>query len=98
MSRAFKKLFGFGPWRRGPELVIAIDEKGIEAFNNARARNPEWRPDFAGSSLRGMDVSLMNLKAANLVGAKLDGVVVDNLELSDERARTTLARRGAVVE
>jgi uncharacterized protein YjbI with pentapeptide repeats len=97
MSRPFKKLFGFGPWRRGPELVLAIQQTSVEAFNRARAKNPQWRPDFRGASLRGIELGQANLKAANLVGADLDGAVVDNLALSDERARTALGRRGAIV-
>lgn len=98
MSRPFKKLFGFGPWRKGTDLVDVIRRQGIERFNAARAKNPTWRPDFSGASLAGMDLTYANLKAANLVGADLEGVTVDNLKLSDERARRTLARRGAIVE
>jgi len=98
MSRPFKKLFGLGPWRKGADLVNVIHEQGIERFNTARAKNPTWRPDFSGASLAGLDLSRANLKAANLVDADLDGVTVDNLKLNDERARRTLARRGAIVE
>ncbi len=98
MSRPFKKLFGFGPWRRGADLVDVIRKQGIEHFNAARAKNPGWRPDFSGASLAGLDLTQANLRAANLVGADLNDVTVDNLKLNDERARRTLARRGAIVE
>lgn len=98
MSRPFKKLFGFGPWHKGQELVFIIQDKGIAAFNHTRSKNPGWRPDFSGASLRGMDLSIANLKMADLISADLNGVIIDNLELNDERARKTLARRGAIVE
>ncbi len=98
MSRPFKKLFGFGPWRKGEELVFVIQDRGINAFNNARAKSPQWKPDFGRASLKGLDLSVANVKAANMVHANLDGVIVDNLELDDERARKALARRGAIVE
>ena len=98
MSRPFKKLFGFGPWRSGQDLVLVIQQQGIPAFNNARARNPAWRPDFSGASLTGMDLSLANLQAANLVKADLNGVLIDNLEMTDDRARPRLEKRGAIVE
>jgi len=98
MSRAYKKLFGFGPYHKGEQLVFLIQNGGIESFNAARSKNPNWRPDFSGADLRGIDVSLANLQGANLSKASLDGVIVDNLEMSDERARRVLARRGAIVE
>lgn len=96
--RAFKKLFGFGPWHSGQDLVQLLHKQGIEAFNEARSKNPRWRPDFSGSSLQGLDLSVVNVKQANFVGASLDGVIVDNLALDDERARNTLERRGAIVK
>ena len=98
MSRAFKKLFGFGPWYRGADLVLVIQQRSIESYNHARSGSPQWKPDFSGASLRGMDLSYANVKAANFVGADLDGVIIDNLEMNDERARVALARRGAIVE
>jgi uncharacterized protein YjbI with pentapeptide repeats len=98
MSRAFKTMLGLGPWRKGEELVFVIQEKGAAAFNKARSQNPQWRPDFGTADLKGVDLTDINLKAANLVKANLEGVIVDNLQLSDERARKTLARRGAIVE
>jgi uncharacterized protein YjbI with pentapeptide repeats len=98
MSRAFKKLFGLGSWYRGPELALVIQQRSIESFNHARSGSPQWKPDFRGASLRGMDLSYANIKAANFVGADLDGVIIDNLEMTDERARVALARRGAIVE
>ncbi len=96
--RAFKTLFGLGPWLKGEALAHKLQEQGVEAFNKARSRNPQWQPDFRNADLRGMDLSLANLKNANLVGANVDGVILDNLELYGERARNALARRGAVVE
>ncbi len=98
MSRAFKKMFGFGPWRKGEDLVFIMRDRGVPAFNNARAKSPQWRPDFGTASLEGIDLSQANIKAANLKHANLEGVIVDNLALSDERARKALARRGAIVE
>ncbi len=98
MSRAFRKLFGFGPWYRGAALVEAIQRRGIDAYNAARAKNPGWRPDFNGGALRGLDLSQANVKGANMVAADLNGVTIDNLEMTDDRARTRLAKRGAIVE
>ncbi|MBN2471343.1 MAG: pentapeptide repeat-containing protein [Anaerolineae bacterium] len=98
MARPFKKLFGFGPWRKGVDLVLVIQQQGIERFNDARSKNPRWRPDFSGASLSGLDLSNANVKAANLVGADLNGVIIDNLEMDDERARPRLAKRGAIVD
>jgi hypothetical protein len=98
MSRAFKTMFGFGPWRKGQELVAVMLDKGIHAFNDARSRNPGWKPDFSGASLRGLDLSIANIRSANLVGADLNGVIIDNFEFEDERARPRLAKRGAIVE
>jgi uncharacterized protein YjbI with pentapeptide repeats len=97
MSRAFKKLFGFGPYRKGPDLVLVIQQKGVEGFNAARSKNRAWRPDFSGASLAGIDISIANLQGANLVGADLNGVIIDNLEMTDDRARPRLEKRGAVV-
>lgn len=97
MSRPFKKMFGFGPWRSGPDLVLVIQQQGIPRFNAARAKSPNWRPDFSGASLAGIEISLANLQGANLVGADLTGVLIDNLEMTDERARPRLEKRGAIV-
>ncbi|GAB4572364.1 MAG: hypothetical protein Kow0077_11580 [Anaerolineae bacterium] len=97
MSRAFKKLFGFGPWRKGPELVAVIRLQGIEVYNHARSRNPGWRPDFSGASLAGLDLSRANVKGAIMITADLNGVIIDNLEMTDERARPRLKKRGAIV-
>lgn len=97
-TRAFKTLFGLGPWRKGPALVRAIRDKGVDAFNRTRSRHPHWAPDFSGAALRDLDLTLANVRYANMVGAELDGVILDGLELSGERAKNTLARRGAVVE
>jgi uncharacterized protein YjbI with pentapeptide repeats len=47
--------------------------------------------------MQGLDLSFANVKQANFVGASLEGVTIDNLALDDERARTTLERRGAIV-
>lgn len=97
MSRPFKKLFGFGPWRKGEELVLAIRQQGVEGFNAARAKNPQWKPDLSGASLAGVDLSVANVKGANLAAADLNGVIIDNLEMTDERARPRLEKRGAIV-
>lgn len=98
MSRAFKKLLGFGPWRKGEELVLAIRQQGVEGFNAARAKNPQWRPDLSTASLAGLDLSIANLKGAKLAEADLNGVIIDNLEMTDDRARPRLQKRGAIVE
>ena len=97
-TRAFKTLFGLGPWRRGQDLLLVIEKHGIETFNAVRSRNPQWQPDLSESDLRGMDLSRANLKNVKLIGAHVDGIIVDGLELSGERALRTLARRGAIVE
>ena len=95
--RAFKKLFGFGPWHSGQDLVQLLHKQGIEGFNQARSKNPRWRPNFSGGVMQGLDLSFANVKQANFVGADLEGVTIDNLALDDQRARTTLERRGAIV-
>lgn len=98
MSRAFKKIFGFGPWRKGQELVIALQMHGVEAFNAARSRSIHWQPDFNGADLDGIDLSYANLRNAKLAGANYDGVIIDNLALEGERAKNSLKKRGALVE
>jgi uncharacterized protein YjbI with pentapeptide repeats len=98
MSRAFKKLFGFGAWYKGQDLVRIMHDKGIAEYNKARAKNPNWHPDFSGASLQGLDLTTANIRAANMVNANLDGVTIDNFEFNDERARPRLAKRGAIVE
>lgn len=98
MSRAFKKMFGFGAWIKGHELVFVMQEKGVEAYNAARSKNPNWRPDFSGASLKGIDLTTANIKAANMVSTDLNGVIIDNHEFSDERARPRLGKRGAIVK
>ncbi|MBN1963541.1 MAG: pentapeptide repeat-containing protein [Anaerolineae bacterium] len=98
MSRAFKKIYGLGPWRKGPDLAAALQMHGVEAFNRARSRSIQWQPNFAGADLNGLDLSYANLRNAKLVNASLDGVIIDNLALDGERAKISLARRGAIVE
>ena len=98
MSRAFKKMFGFGAWIKGQNLAFVIEEKGVDAYNNARSKSPSWRPDFSGATLKGMDFTTANVKAANMVTANLNGIIIDNHEFSDERARPRLGKRGAIVE
>ncbi len=96
--RAFKKIFGLGPWIKGQALVWAIESKGAALFNNVRSKNPFWIPDFSGADLNHIDLSEANINNANFVGAQVDGVTIDNLELRGERALNTLRRRGAIVE
>ena len=98
MSRAYKTMFGLGPYVKGEKLVFLLRDRGVESFNAARARWPTWRPDFGSSSLKGLELSQVNLQMANLKNANLEGVVIDNLEMTDERARKVLARRKAIVE
>lgn len=97
-KRAFKKVFGLGPWLKGQTLVWAIESKGADLFNSVRSNNPFWIPDFSGADLNRMDLSGANINSANFVGAQVDGIIIDGLELRGERALNTLRRRGAIVE
>lgn len=95
--RHFKRLMGFGPWLHGQALVEAIKKFDVESYNRLRRDNPQWRPNFGGGDLRDMDLTLVNLRQASLVGAQVDGVIINGLTLEGERALASLERQGAVV-
>lgn len=50
---------------------LAIIRQGRDAWNQWRDKHPEIIPDLRGTSLRGYDLSRMNLRRADLTGAIL---------------------------
>lgn len=98
MARRYKTLFGLGGYIKGHDLVANILDGGPEAYNAERTKNPRWKPDFGNASLRGIEISQLNVKGADLTRADLNGLLVNNLEMDDARARTRLKRLGAIVD
>ncbi len=39
--RAFKRIFGLGPWLKGPDLVFAIERRGPEIFIMSKHENQQ---------------------------------------------------------
>lgn len=64
------------------EEHVKILEKGVEAWNKWRKDNPDVKPDLRKAILIGAELTYVNLRETNLIGAKLNRAYLMNADLS----------------
>jgi hypothetical protein len=71
----------------GPKLVVNPEylellRRGVDVWNEWRAKEPSVRPNLRRADLRGASLSEANLSGADLSGADLSGVDLSRVDLS----------------
>jgi uncharacterized protein YjbI with pentapeptide repeats len=64
---------------------LKILEQGVESWNKWRIENPDIKPDLSGAHLRGMKLSCVDFKQANLSESKMHSAMLQGAKFSGAR-------------